>query len=366
MFFKQLLSHITNEIFSITKLRGRKPKGFFQSDAFQRCHLFASLIPGLIHLNCFRPTSRKISLFFMIKFFIVKFRICYNTPMRLLGSHMSTVGGVDKAIDRGLSIGCTAIQIFVKNNNQWFNKPLEEEETRRFIKLQKETGLFVFAHTGYLINLAATNPDNLAKSLKSLRQELDLAETLGLPFTVLHPGSHLGEGEELGLRKVAKNLKELIDNTKGYKIKVLLETTAGQGTNLGYKFEHLAKILELIGEPARIGVCFDTCHAFAAGYELRTEESYRATWEQFAKIIGLDNLLAFHLNDSQGDLGSKKDRHEHIGQGRLGLEAFRLIMNDARFAHLQMVLETPKDPDLKQDFENLKVLRGLIKPSSAN
>lgn len=278
----------------------------------------------------------------------------------LLGAHMSTAGGVSLAIERGNSIGCTAVQLFVKNNNQWFNKPLDEEEAQRFIKLQKETGLFVFAHTGYLINLAATNPDNLDKSVKSLRQELDLAEELGLPFTVLHPGSHLGEGEELGLRKVAQNLKELLKNTKDYKVKVLLETTAGQGTNLGYKFEHLAEILGLVGEPARTGVCFDTCHAFAAGYELRTEEGYQATWDKFHKTIGLDNLLAFHLNDSQGDLGCKKDRHEHIGKGKLGLEAFRLIMNDERFAHLPMVLETPKDPDLKQDIENLKLLRSLL------
>ena len=278
----------------------------------------------------------------------------------LLGAHMSIAGGVDKALARGLSIGCTAIQIFVKNNNQWFNKPPAEEEVGRFIKRQKETSLFVFAHTGYLINLAANKPDNLANSLKSLRQELELAEALGLPFTVLHPGSHLGQGEAEGLKLVADNLKELLDNTRGYKVKVLLETTAGQGTNLGYKFEQLAALLELVNEANRLGVCFDTCHAFAAGYELRTAEGYQATWDKFHKTIGLENLLAFHLNDSQGDLGSKKDRHEHIGKGKIGLEAFRLLMNDARFVQLPMVLETPKDPDLKQDIENLKLLRSLV------
>lgn len=275
----------------------------------------------------------------------------------LLGAHMSTAGGVDKAIDRGLSIGCTAIQLFVKNNNQWFSKGLAEAEVKAF---KEKNSIFAFAHTGYLINLAANNPDNLANSLKSMRQELDLAEALGLPFTVLHPGSHLGQGEAEGLRLVAKNLKELLDNAQGYKVKVLLETTAGQGTNLGYKFEHLAEILGLVGESERTGVCFDTCHAFAAGYELRTAEAYQATWELFAKTIGLDNLLAFHLNDSQGELGSKKDRHEHIGKGKLGLEAFRLFMNDGRFARLPMVLETPKDPDLKQDVENIATLRSLI------
>jgi deoxyribonuclease IV len=275
---------------------------------------------------------------------------------RLLGAHMSTAGGVDKAIERGLSIGCTAIQLFVKNNNQWFGPGLTEDTIKAF---KEKNSLFAFAHTGYLINLAAANSDNLEKSIKSLRQELDLAEALGLPFTVLHPGSHLGAGEELGLRKTAKNLKELLQKTKGYKVKVLLETTAGQGTNLGYKFEHLAAILGLVGEPARTGVCFDTCHAFAAGYELRNREGYDKTWAEFDRLIGLDKLLAFHLNDSQGDLGCKKDRHEHIGQGKLGLEAFRLLMNDARFAHLPMVLETPKGPDLKQDVENLRILREL-------
>jgi deoxyribonuclease-4 len=276
--------------------------------------------------------------------------------MRLLGAHMSTAGGVDKALERGESIGCTAVQLFVKNNNQWFGKPLEATTVKRF----KAHKLFSFAHTGYLINLAATDPDNLDKSLRSLRQELDLAETLSLPFTVLHPGSHLGAGEELGLRKVAKNLKDLLKGTKSYKVKVLLETTAGQGTNLGYKFEHLAEILDLVGIPERMGVCFDTCHAFAAGYELRTAEGYRDTWTEFEESVGLKNLLAFHLNDSQGDLGCRKDRHEHIGKGKLGLETFRLLMNDERFARLPMVLETPKDPDLKQDVENLKILRGLI------
>jgi deoxyribonuclease-4 len=169
----------------------------------------------------------------------------------------------------------------------------------------------------------------------------------------------LGEGEESGLRKVAKNLKDILKDTKGYKVKVLLETTAGQGTNLGYKFEHLAEILELVDDQARTGVCFDTCHAFAAGYELRTAEGYQATWEKFAQTIGLDKLRAFHLNDSQGDLGCRKDRHEHIGKGKLGLEAFRLLMNDERFTHLPMILETPKDPDMKQDVENLRVLRAL-------
>jgi len=279
---------------------------------------------------------------------------------RLLGAHMSTAGGVDQALDRGLSISCTAIQIFVKNNNQWLGRPLPPETISSFVAKQKKENLFVFAHTGYLINLASNDPANHEKSLQSMRQELELAEALGLPFTVLHPGSHLGQGELLGLGLVASNLKKLLKETKGYKVKVLLETTAGQGTNLGYKFTQLAQILELTGQPDRTGVCFDTCHAFSAGYELRTPEGYAQTWEEFDKTIDLNKLLAFHLNDSKTGLGSKKDRHEHIGQGELGLEPFRLLINDARFIKTPMVLETPKDPDLKQDVENLKVLRSLI------
>ena len=278
----------------------------------------------------------------------------------MLGAHMSTAGGVDKAIERGQSIGCTAIQIFVKNNNQWVGKPFTEETIQNFKSLQQQTDMVVFAHTGYLINLASANPDNLEKSMQSMLQELKLAESLGLPFTVLHPGSHLGIGDKEGIRILVKNLKTLIGQTKNFKVKMLLETTAGQGTNLGYKFDQLSEMLEGIGEPERTGICFDTCHAYAAGYDLKTKEGYEKTWEDFNKIIGLDKLFAFHLNDSKTELGSRKDRHEQIGQGTLGLEAFRSLMNDERFENLPMVLETPKDPDMKQDVENLRLLRSII------
>jgi deoxyribonuclease-4 len=275
---------------------------------------------------------------------------------RLLGAHMSTSGGVHLALERGASIGCTAIQLFVKNNNQWFGKPLEAEVIRLFKNKQQETGIFPFAHAGYLINLATSNSENLAKSMKSMQQELELAEALGLPFTILHPGSHLGAGEEIGIKYAADNLKELIKRTAGYKVKILIETTAGQGTNLGYTFNQLGQILEQINDSSRTGVCFDTCHAFAAGYELRTKEGYQKTWNEFEQEIGIKNLFAFHLNDSVGDLGSKKDRHEHIGKGQLGLDAFRLLLNDQRFAALPMVLETPKGPDMAEDKINLKLL----------
>lgn len=279
---------------------------------------------------------------------------------RLLGAHMSVAGGVDQALERGAELGCTAIQIFVKNNNRWLGQNFSPQEIAAFKKAQKETEILVFAHTGYLINLSAA-PENEKKSLASLRQELDLAEALGLPFTVLHPGSHLGQGEFIGLAKVATNLKKLLKETKGYRVKILLENTAGQGTNLGHRFEHLAKIMDLAGSPERLAVCFDTCHAFASGYDIRSAEGYQNVWENFQRVIGFPKLLAFHLNDCLGGLGSKKDRHQHIGQGELGKEAFARLLNDQRFVKLPMVIETPKDEAGEADKANLALLRSLIK-----
>ena len=280
--------------------------------------------------------------------------------MRLLGAHMSIAGGVDKAIERGRSIGCTAIQIFVKNNNQWFSQPLPKEEISRFIKLQKQTGIFVFAHAGYLVNLASTDPKNHANSMKSMLDELERCETLRLPFIVLHPGSHLGQGEYVGIKNVVKNISGLFKSTRGYKVKILLETTAGQGTNLGRNFEELAGIIDGIKEPQRLGICFDTCHAYAAGYDIKSAAGFKQCWDEFDKIIGLEKLLAFHLNDSKTVGDSRKDRHEHIGQGTIGQGAFRLLLNDKRFENIAMVLETPKDPEMREDLMNLKLLRSLI------
>ncbi len=279
---------------------------------------------------------------------------------RLLGAHMSIAGGVDKAIERGQTIGCTAVQIFVKNNNQWFNKPLDEGQIERFLKLRKETGIFVFAHTGYLINLGTQNPDNHEKSVKSLLEEFEKSEQLKLPFIVLHPGSYGESNEEAGIERVAQSIDQIFRATAGYKVKLALETTAGQGSALGYKFEHFARWFDLVKEPGRLGVCVDTCHVFAAGYDLKSPEGYKETWEKFDKLIGCDKLLGFHLNDSKKGLGSHVDRHEHIGRGELGLEPFRYLLNDKRFKSLPMALETPKDPDLKQDVENLAVLKSLI------
>jgi deoxyribonuclease-4 len=280
--------------------------------------------------------------------------------MRLLGSHISTAGGVEGAIGRGEELGCTAIQIFVKNNNQWFGKPFPNDEIPLFLEAQKQSGIFVFAHAGYLINIASPNPDLHEKSLKSLIEELARCETLSLPCIALHPGSHLEQSEEEGIKKAVKTLDTAFEETKGSKLKILIETTAGQGTNLGYRFEQIAEILGRSKYPERLGVCFDTCHAFAAGYDIKTKDGYESTWKEFDRIIGLDRLLAFHLNDSKGDLGSKKDRHEHIGKGALGLDAFRMLLNDPRFKDLPMVLETPKDKEGKWDKMNLEMLKTLI------
>jgi deoxyribonuclease-4 len=280
--------------------------------------------------------------------------------MRLLGAHMSTAGGVDSALDRGKLLDCTAIQIFVKNNNQWFGKPLPEEEVKSFTAKREATGIFVFAHSGYLINLASAKPDNHAKSIQSMLEELEKCEELGIPFIVLHPGSHGGQGEEEGIKRVAHSLDRLFKDTAGYKVKIALETTAGQGTGLGYKFDHFKQWFELISEPARLGVCVDTCHIYAAGYDIATDEGYINTWSEFKTLVGFNNLMAFHLNDSKKELNSRVDRHEHIGHGMLGSKVFEKLLNDEIFAPLPMVLETPKDPEMKLDQMNLQLLRSLI------
>ena len=280
--------------------------------------------------------------------------------MRLLGAHMSIAGGVDKAVDRGKLLECTAIQIFVKNNNQWFGKPLPEEEVKSFLAKRQATGIFVFAHTGYLINLASNNPDNHAKSIQSMLEELEKCEELGISFTVLHPGSHGGQGEEEGIKRVAHSLNHLIKDTAGYKVKIALETTAGQGNGLGYKFDHFKQWFEQVNEPVRLGVCVDTCHIYAAGYDIKTDEGYKNTWSEFKTLVGFNNLLAFHLNDSKKELNSRVDRHEHIGQGMLGSKVFEKLLNDDNFSHLPMVIETPKDPEMELDRMNLDLLRGFL------
>jgi deoxyribonuclease IV len=281
--------------------------------------------------------------------------------MLKLGAHESIAGGLHKAFDRARSVGCETVQIFVKSNRSWAVKPLTEEDVARFKAKAEETGIGpVVGHTSYLLNLGTHDEALWAKSRDMLIVELERCEALEVPWLVLHPGSHVGAGEDAGLAQVARALGEVHAATPGFRTRILLETTAGQGTSLGCRFEHLAWLMEHTSEGERLGVCLDTCHVFAAGYELRTTTGYAATMEAFDRVIGLKRLHAIHLNDCKGNLGSRKDRHEHIGKGNIGLEGFRLVVNDSRLAGLPALLETPKGDDLHEDRENLAMLRSLI------
>ncbi len=274
---------------------------------------------------------------------------------------MSIGGGVHRAIERARSIECTAMQIFVKNNMQWFARPFAREEIKAFLEHAQRAELSaVFAHANYLINLAATNPQFLANSIRALAEELTRADQLGLPFLVLHPGAHLGMGEAAGLAKVVKSIDQVFRRIPKVKTRIALETTAGQGSCLGHTFEHLAAIIANVREPERLCVCLDTAHVFAAGYDLTSAAGTRKTFREFERTIGLQQLVALHLNDSKTARGSRVDRHEHIGKGQIGLEAFRFIMRDPRFQKIPKVLETPKGKELREDVENMKTLRELI------
>jgi deoxyribonuclease-4 len=279
----------------------------------------------------------------------------------LLGAHESIAGGVDKALERGLEVGCDTVQIFVKSPSRWVSKPLAEEDVAAFQAAVARTGIWpVFAHSLYLINLATPDEGLWAKSVDALTDDLQRCELLGLPGLVIHPGSHMGSGEETGLARIAAALDEVHTRLRGYGVQVWLEVTAGQGDHLGYTFGQLRAMIDGVKEPERLGVCFDTAHAFAAGYELRTREGYEDTWGQFDAILGLGRLRAIHLNDAKKGLGSRVDRHEHIGKGLLGLDPFRFLLNDRRFRGIPMALETDKGPDLAEDKENLAVLRSLL------
>jgi deoxyribonuclease IV len=276
------------------------------------------------------------------------------------GAHMSTSGGVWKALQRGAGIHCEIVQIFVKNNMQWFGKPYLPSDLALYAS-ELASGKFacVFGHSGYLINLGAPSSPNREKSLKSLIQEIQLATDLGLPFLVLHPGAHLGAGDEAGIKNIVAGLNEVFRATKSSPVRVALENTAGQGTCLGNAITHLAAIYDQVDKPARLGVCLDTAHLFAAGYDIRTGRGWNAAISEVEARIGLDQVLAFHLNDSKTDLGSRVDRHAGIGQGQIGRSAFRHIVNDQRFHDLPGCLETPKSADLHEDVENLAVLHEL-------
>jgi len=283
-----------------------------------------------------------------------------NKNNLLLGAHMSIAGGVHTAVDRATSIGCTALQVFTKNNNQWNGKPFTENDITLYKEKISAAGIApVVSHDSYLINLCATNPDILKKSRFAFIDELERCEQLGIQLLNFHPGSHLGVGDDEGIKKICESLNIAHDATKKFKVKSVLEATAGQGTNVGYKFEHLRAIIDGVEHPERMAVCIDTCHIFAAGYDIATEKGYETTFKQFDEIVGLERLVAFHVNDSKKGLGSHVDRHEHIGKGAIGLTGFRLLMNDERFAHIPKILETPKSDDLHEDVENISVLKNL-------
>lgn len=289
--------------------------------------------------------------------------------MPRLGAHLSIAGGFPRAIDRAEAAGCETLQIFTKSAGQWRARPIPAAESAEFKQRAAATAVApIFAHGSYLVNLAAADPHLRARSTAALGEELDRAEALGLAGLVLHPGSSAGP-EEDALAAVAEALGELLAARPAGRTAILLEHTAGQGTNLGHRFEQLAAILARLGWPARVGVCLDTCHLIAAGYDISTEAGYQQTCERFATTVGFDRLRLLHLNDSKRPCGSRVDRHEHIGKGCIGLDGFRRVLADPRFAALPMVLETPKSDAWKPsarvdplDRRNLRTLRKLLTP----
>ncbi len=279
----------------------------------------------------------------------------------ILGAHMSIAGEVGEALSRGKQAGCECIQIFTKSSRQWASKPFSKQEIETFKRNQLETGIAnVIAHDSYLVNLGAPDEALRIKSVKGFIDELQRCEALGVPTLVAHPGAHVGSGEDAGIRMIAKSIDEAHATCKGFEVKIALEITAGQGSTLGCNFQQMGRIFDAVKENDRLRLCFDTEHAFASGYDLRTAEGYENTFSELDQYIGLKRIVAFHLNDSVKDFNSKVDRHQHIGKGFIGLDAFRRLLNDRRFFGLPMCLETPKGPDLKEDIENLATLKGLF------
>ncbi len=286
-------------------------------------------------------------------------RTTRNGP--LLGAHMSIAGGVGNALLLGKKVECEAIQLFTKSSRQWAAKPYTKEEIELFRFNRKETGIAtVIAHDSYLLNLGSPDEALRKRSLAAFIDEIERCELLGVSHLIAHPGAHMGAGEMDGIKTIARSLNEVHKACPGYNAAITLEITAGQGSCLGYRFDQIGRMFDATSENERLRVCFDTEHAFAAGYDIRTREGYERTFSEFDEKIGIDRLAAFHLNDSKKEFNSRVDRHEHIGKGHIGVEAFRLLMNDQRFWGLPMCLETPKGPELKEDRENLTLLRAMI------
>jgi len=277
----------------------------------------------------------------------------------LVGAHISIVGGLHKAIKRGEEIGCAAIQIFTKSARSWLAKKITSEEVDLFKKAWKSSAVsLVIVHAGYLINIGSCKKSFERKSVKSLLEELQRCELLGIPYLVLHPGAYVGWKEEECIAQIAKNLDEVLEKVNG-KSKILLETMAGQGTNVGYTFEQLKKIRKLCKNKRRVGICFDTCHTFAAGYDISTPKGYKETMEHFDKVLGVGLLKVIHVNGSKRELESRKDRHENLGKGEIPLKTFELIMNDKRFFNVPKILETPIGREVYE--KEIKTLKKMVK-----
>jgi deoxyribonuclease-4 len=285
----------------------------------------------------------------------------------ILGAHMSIAGGYYKAVEIAQRCGCDCVQLFTKNNNQWRAKPISDEESQRFRTTLTDTGVgYAIAHDSYLINLASPDDALWQRSIEAFVVELRRADQLGIEYVVTHPGACVGTTEAEGLARVAAALDEVHRRTRGLRARTLLETTAGQGTSLGWRFEHLAEIIATVRHDDRLGVCVDTCHIFAAGYPLATRREYRTTMAQLDSVVGHERVKAFHLDDSKRELGSRVDRHAGIGDGHLGTEPFRHLLNDPRFRKVPMYLETPKglSDGVELDVLNLATLRALVKRST--
>jgi deoxyribonuclease-4 len=279
----------------------------------------------------------------------------------IIGAHVSIAGGIENSVSNALKIGCETFQIFTKNQNQWREKKFTIAEVNRFKKTlaaSPYSALHLTAHGSYLINLCASDKSLLLKSRNAFIAEIQRCHDLGIAFLVFHPGSHTGKGEKWGIDKIVESVDWILNQSPETKVRILLETTAGQGTNLGYRFEQLAQLLKWINHPDRTGICVDTCHIFAAGYDLSTKFAYYKTMDELEKVIGIKNVYLFHLNDSKRELGARIDRHEKIGKGKIGEETFRLLMNDKRFKDLPAILEIPGGEDaFESDIMKLKQYR---------
>jgi deoxyribonuclease-4 len=282
--------------------------------------------------------------------------------IQLLGAHTSTSGGTAAAVELADKLGFTAMQIFSKNNTRWAQRPFKESEIQDFKKKLKNSNIkYVCVHDSYLINLCADNPEFKKKSDEAFLDEIERCQQLGIEYLNFHPGSHGGKGEKEGIKAIAESLNIAHEKTKGYNVSSMLEATAGQGSAIGYRFEHLREIIDMVEDKVRMSVCIDTAHIFAAGYDIRTPDAYKKTTKEFDDVVGLEYLKCFHMNDSKKPLGSRVDRHEHIGKGLIGRDGFRSIMNDKNVTHIPKILETPKGKEHLEDVENLKVLQSLTK-----